>query len=236
MSLLINNELIWVSIPKCASMSIEYAFIDSDLPFEHYEYPNLKELLTKEKHLNANKQVTNTEYHGHYRLSQLKYAFGNKESFCIRRDWFERWLSSLQQFWKFAEAKNLEPIIKYEEIDNDFIYKTFNKEFANTLTEINGFKKCTAKLVDPKRDATTAHLFASQNYWTNNTKCDYEFDINNLVGAERLIKEKFNYEIKFLPTNTSDKLKNNLIYDDKLRNHIWDLFEKPFYKNKKTLI
>ena len=40
MSLLINNDLIWVSIPKCASISIETALLNSNLnitKFSEYE-------------------------------------------------------------------------------------------------------------------------------------------------------------------------------------------------------
>ena len=43
MSLLINNDLIWISVPKCASVSIETALIDSEidirlLPDHRYNY------------------------------------------------------------------------------------------------------------------------------------------------------------------------------------------------------
>jgi len=234
MSLLINKELIWVSIPRCASSSIEMAFVDSDLYFEHINYPNFKEML-------VTNNVKDNLYHSHFKLSELKKVFGNKESFCIRRDWFERWISALKYFWDHAENKNLEPVIKYEDIDNEFIYRTFDKNFSNDLLSTNGFSECSSKLIkdikkQPKHLQRTSHLFLSQYYWTDNINCDYEFDINNLDGAEKLIKEKFNYEIKFLQANISSNRKNKLIYNNELKNHIWDMFEKPFSKNKKILL
>ena len=70
MSLLINNDLIWISVPKCASISIEHALINADLDIKllsEYRYSHRTDLV-----------------HGHYRKSQLFDEFGIKET--IRRN------------------------------------------------------------------------------------------------------------------------------------------------------
>lgn len=234
MSLLINKELIWVSIPRIASTSIENGFIDSNLEIEHIDFPNFRNIFNTG-------YFNEKPYHTHYKLSDLKKHFGNKESFCIRRDWFERWISALSHFWDLAQDKNSETIIRYSQIDNDFIYNMFNKEFSNTLLTKGGLAICTSKLIKNshllnRKFQNISHLFLSQYYWTDNTKCDYEFDIYDIQKVKNFIENRFNSQIEFSHINNSIKKESKIIIDDKLKNHIWETFEKPFYKSKKTII
>ena len=108
MSHLINNELIWISNPRCASNSIETALRNSKLKLETYD-PN--DMLS----------------HYHVPLNHCLETWGKKESICITRDWLSKWLSSLNYIWDTIEFySNHTPICKWEDIDNEFIYKTFN--------------------------------------------------------------------------------------------------------------
>ena len=153
MSICVNNDLIWVATPKCASMSIECAFINSNLNIDHYKYGQNK------SHL---------QQHYHIKLSDLYQKFGNKDTVVIKRDYFNRWISGLQYLWMMYEEKNYEIIIKWEDINNDFIYETFTPEFIDQIyslpsstnsdllsfSEINKFREVlkliTSKLVKPK--------------------------------------------------------------------------------------
>ena len=56
MSLLINDELIWISVPRCGSYSIESSFYNSNLKIEHYNtiFKNLAPGDTGFKHKHFN--------------------------------------------------------------------------------------------------------------------------------------------------------------------------------------
>ena len=82
MSLLINDNLIWVATPKCASISIENALYSSNLNIKPSKWIEI-----------------NNNRHLHIPIDILKKEFGNKESICITRDWFEKWLSALNHLW-----------------------------------------------------------------------------------------------------------------------------------------
>ena len=59
MSMLIKNDLIWVAIPKCASMSIEDALLNSKLDIKRHSYAIKSEPL-----------------HTHISVRKLKEEFG----------------------------------------------------------------------------------------------------------------------------------------------------------------
>ena len=230
--MLINNELIWVATPKCASFSIETALVRSNLDLKHFNSANQRgEFLFIS--------------HSHHKKSALERLFGKKETFCVKRDWFERWLSGLRFFWNSSKENGMTPIIPFEEIDNEFIYKTFDANFANTLYfNDGGMEICTNRLIKENiynlpvgTNKHIAHLFFSQNYWIDNTKCTYEFDIKKLYELENFIYNKFGEKIEINENNVQIKtLKNKIILDDTLRNYIWELFEKPYDKTLKKIM
>jgi hypothetical protein len=232
MSILINNNLIWVSIPRNASYSIESAIVNSDVKIKHWN-----RMYTTESILNRNWK------HQHVNKNQLQIAFGNKETFCIKRDFSSRWMSSLQHFWNVSiKNHRLTPIINYEEIDNDFIYNTFNTTFGNILYNDNiGLVKCTSMLVKQSMEdilnnnirRSTSHIFASQNIWLNGEKCTYEFDIKELDKFKTFYENRYDVKIDIPHENASPKKINKIILDDDLKNHLWEVFEKPFAKDKK---
>ena len=106
MALLINNDLIWISVPRCASTTIEYDLLNSELEIKK-----------------ASLLLENEDKHFHIRKSHLYNEFGIKETICITRNWFDRWMSALQYFFDGTQYNhNLETIIEYKDIDNNFIY------------------------------------------------------------------------------------------------------------------
>jgi hypothetical protein len=230
MSLLINNELIWISVPRCASHSIESSFYNSNLKIEHYT-TSFKDLVPD-----------NTEFrHQHYNLYDLNIRWLNKKTIRIKRDWMERWLSALGHLWATIEKNNKEPIIPYEEIDNDFIYQTFTKKFGNDLYSEQGFYKQFNYIVkdfvlaeaEAEKISRTGLLW-SQNYWLSGEKtCDFEFDINELDKFADFIENRYGEKIIIEHRNKSKKKTNKIIVNDDLKNHIWEVFESPFHKASK---
>ncbi len=221
MSLFIENNLIWVSVPKCASFSIENAIIISDLDYRiHSMYTDFK------------------KWHGHIDLKSLYNEFGYNETICVKRDWFERWLSSFEYFFYWMNKLGNETHIQWENVDNDFIYKTFEKDYMQRLRddiENLSLKFLKKPFNDPKHNEGLFKLFYSQNYWKMNKPCTYEFEINELHKLEEFIYNRYNKVIKIEKYNHIPKVKNNIIVNDELKQFVWDIFEKPFEKNTKLI-
>lgn len=241
MSICVNNDLIWVSTPKCASTSIEAAFLNSNLNINHYKYGQ------------------NNRYprHVHINLSDLYQKFGKKDTVVIKRDYFDRWISALQHIWYTYELNNCETIIKWEDINNDFIYETFTPEFIdqvhtlapsdlNSLNcdETNQVKEALKlnihKLIKSIPESFDIQmdpciLLFSQSYWVNNGKCTYEFNINEIEKFENFISNRYNVEFKVNKLNKSKPKENQIIKDEKLKKWVFENFEKRFEKRNSII-
>jgi hypothetical protein len=221
MSHLINDELIWISIPKCASISIETSLRNSKLKLDTYN-PNVKFL------------------HYHTSLNECFSKWGNKESVCITRDWFSKWISSLNFIWDRIELEtNYTPIRKWEDIDNEFLYKTFDIDFVNVLhsMEFNniGFKTCFLRLVKEKNppiknESGCVSTLISQKYYKSNKKCTHEFNISEINKFVDFIEDRFGERLILGKINQSTKRPNKIIVNDELKQWVWDTFEKRFEK------
>jgi hypothetical protein len=231
-SLLINNDLIWVSVPKCASFSIEDALLKSNLDIK--------------KHSKAS---INPKEHFHIGLPLLKKEFGDKKSICIKRDWFQRWVSSLQYILEnMYDIHGDELIRKWENVDNQFIYDTFTDDVVNAfhLVGIRPEETCYSKfLKNPEKEIKKfddnawyhmekiATLF-SQNYWKDNSKCDYEFDINEIDKFIDFIEHRYGERLIVDKLNENSKTKSKLVLNDELKSFVWNKFEKKY--NKKNYL
>jgi hypothetical protein len=233
MSLLINNDLIWVSIPKNASFSIEDALLKSNL--------NIK------RHSKTNQNPKN---HFHIGMPLLKKEFGDKKSICIKRDWFERWLSSLQYILiNMYDIHGSEIIRKWEDVDNQFIYDIFTDDIVNTfhlagdkMDEIcySKFLKNPKKEIDKFNKNTVYHMekistLWSQNHWKDNNECDYEFDINEIDKFVDFIENRYGERLVVDKINENPKIKSKLVLNDELKSFVWDKFEKKYNKKNHLL-
>lgn len=235
MSLLINNDLIWVSIPRCASVSIENSFLNNNI----LEIKHVNNIETIKKIIETEgKEPT----HYHYRVSELYKHFGYKETVCITRDWFERWLSSFNRIMFEIKNERLTPIVGLDEFNNELIYKIFDDEFSNDL--YNGdFYKCYSKLTketitEIKENSLNfgiVGILQSQNYFKDNLKCTYEFDIKNIEDFKKFIEKRYNIEFNLPMMNLNEKIDNNIVVNDELKEWIWNKFELPFEKKKKLI-
>jgi stress-induced morphogen len=229
MSLLINNELIWVSIPKCASFSIEQALLNSNLDIKQHSAA-----------------IKNKERHTHIALHILKQEFGNKKSICIKRDWFQRWLSSLQYILENIKIDE-DAIRNWEDVDNQFIYDIFTDEFSNTFhsLKITAEGICYNKFLKNQKEInrfdknSSFHMqklstLFSQNHWKENNKCDYEFNIDEMDKFTDFIEERFGEKLIINKLNSNPKTKSKIIINDELKSFVWDKFEKRY--NKKNYL
>ena len=235
MSICINNDLIWISVPKCASMSVEKAIMSqNDVNYVHINEINPHLSGLKERHLHIN-------------VDTLKEYFGELETVRIKRDWLDRWLSSFEYIWVSIKRNGLTPKYNYHEIDNEFIYKTFTKDFVNKLYLIDDnydnlkslYTLFINETIDDLNDAnivyTGLRTLCSQNFWTNNEKVTYEFDMENISEFERFISNRYNIDFKIGHINKGEKMTNKIIIDDELRNFIWTNFEDSFVRKNKLI-
>jgi hypothetical protein len=219
MSLCINNDLIWVSIPKCASTSTEHAFYNSGLDITHIYFENKKVI---DKHI-------------HFQIDYLYNKFGVKETVCIKRDYFERWLSALVFLWEYLESKNITPIVPWEEIDNNTIYEIFNKDYIDRMHNSNpdDIVDLDRHFLKDKEQKDIVYfglhlIFCSQMYWVNNKKCTYEFDITEIDKFEKFISDRYSIDFKIPSLNKTIKNPNKIVPDEKLKKWVFDNFEKRF--------
>jgi hypothetical protein len=236
MSICINDELIWVSIPRCASTSIEDALLNSKL---NCKYP-----------YNYKETYYDKGLHLHLEVERLYNEFGQKETICIKRNWFDRWVASLEYMWSSMVVDELQPVINWEDIDNEWIYTNFTKEYVDTIYSIDrvlqinsdielfrikdkySFYFCNIKQHPHSKLFFYPGVLLSQNMWKQNKKCTYEFDFKELDKFEDFIKTRYNVDFKLPNLNSYQKTPNKIIKDDILKNWVWENFEKRFDKGK----
>lgn len=236
MGLLINNELIWLSIPRCASVSVEKSLLNSNL-------------IIKQTSIDSR----NPTSHMHFKKSQLYQEFGIYETVCIKRDWFGRWISGLYQLFFQIKLSNIyTTIIPWENVDNDFIYKTFDTDFVNALYVENteNWDRAFLRLIkepflrDKKYDFTGTIIpdipsilgaLLPQNHFKENKPADYEFDISEMDKFSDFIYDKFGERLEIKKLNESKPIPNKIILDDKLKQWVWDKFENRFEKRNQLI-
>jgi hypothetical protein len=225
MAYLINDNLIWIITPKCASSSIESALSSSNLKLERYD------------------GYTKGNRHVHVSLNECLNMFGKKETVCITRDWFEKWLSALNFIWDIIEIeKQFTPICKWKDVNNEFIYNTFDHEFVNTLYSLaeGSGKECLSKLLKHTNDVQEeiygiVNVLIPDTYWKSNQKCTYEFDIKELDKFTRFIENRFGEKLIIENKNVSTKRPNKIIVNEEFKYFVWERFEKVFEKRNQLI-
>jgi hypothetical protein len=231
MSICINNDLIWISIPRCASFSIETALVE-----------NTQLNITSHLRYTEKYRVPNT--HWHVPKNDLYQKFGKLETICIKRNYFDRWLSALGHLWKMMEWYKYEPIVKFEDIDNEFIYNFFTIDICNNLMLDNADKTdyflsklATTESIVVERPYMNFEPFSilqSQNKWKTNG-CTYEFDFDKLGEFEKFIEDRYNITFKLPHLNTISKKKSKIIVNDELKSFVWEMFETPYATPNKRI-
>ena len=227
MSLLINDELIWVAIPRCASHSIEGSLLSSNLKIKKSNFHNVYK-------------------HPHVPVNQLYEEFGIKETVCISRDFFDRWMSGFESIFKVIEKnKKYKLKIDWKDIDNDFIYSIFNADFINKLysQEIEIYKDLfssaflknhVSELVDEVPYQLSTLL--DPIYFKELKSCTYEFNVNEMDKFVNFIENRFGEKLIIEKKNTTTNRPNKIIMNNELKQFIYSNFQIKLEKTKKTLL
>jgi hypothetical protein len=148
-------------------------------------------------------------------------------------------------------------LIKWEDLNNDFIYENFTKDYVNsihsTFIKENGLIKYKdvverrefnnsiiyrfAKNI-PKRidyNFNPLLMLVSQSHWVDNNKCTYEFNIDEIDKFEEFICNRYEIDFKVDKINKSNPTKSNIIKDEKLRKWVFEMFEKRFQKRNSII-
>jgi len=136
--ILIENEIVFVSIPKCASISVHFALEKTNLKIEptfrteHYDVGNG---LNVPDFINGD-SFSKIKKHGHQSIAQI-YRFLNYkvDTIAIKRDYFKRFLSSFYYVigWWIPMVYKMDYIPN--KITNDFIYKYFTDEVISMIMQ-----------------------------------------------------------------------------------------------------
>lgn len=263
--ILIENKIAFVSIPKCASVSVHNALENSTYKIEPTYNTSTQNVLFKLpdniSHLFTNENARIKE-HKHIPISTI-YTFLNSkvDTITIRRDYCKRFISGFYYMfdWWIKEAYGL--YYKNGYITNEFIYKYFTDDVIFMIKELMAFGKDTGndlklkkalieplilhytsnynpkKIIEEKlydNSYINYRIFDSQEAWKSGYKPTYEFDINELSKLEIMLVDKFDKEIKIGKENSRNSINSNIniIHDQKLRDWVWNKFEKEHFTKK----
>jgi hypothetical protein len=239
--LLINNDLIWISIPKNASYSVHLALNNTNLNIQYSSKYNTL------NHYKGFIDYPNKKYsHLHIQKNDLIKEWGNKETICITRNFVDRFISAIQFVWKKIEENGYTPIIPIYEIDNEFIYKLFTSNIIfdihndftiNKNKHLKFFQSIIKEKINIKNFFVKPHSLICQNYYKNSSKCNYEFDINELDKFKNFIDNRYNTNIVIeIKNNNTNKEKTKIIKDTTFIKWLYNNFEKPYDTNIKNII
>lgn len=218
--IILDNSLIYVATPKTATTSVRRALIESGIPYTEFH-------------------PTGTEnMHYHVPLSQMIDKWGVKESFCIEREWFERWVSGINYvFVSYLRNPELQCKFTPEDISNEFIYSSFTDKFINDIysSEEDIFRKCQKKFIsnpEELKHPSRIKVLCSSSYWKSGKKCTYEFGMNQITELESFIHNKFGVKVNIPKLNVTEQSIEfpNLIINEELKDFAYNRFEKKYTK------
>jgi hypothetical protein len=234
--MLINNEFVFLPIPRNASTSIYKSLNVWNIPIDFGpERANIE--------LKNNSQ----NKHYHFSYSELINFFPNKPFIAIYREPTDRFISAIYYFFdNIFNEKSLQ--LKYNFLKfntEDFIYffkdfmielnnytkekkiisvnPFFNKYFINSEFDINQHIKLKSFM----------GVFLSQYYY-GIEHCDEIIPMENIKILEQkiqIIKPNFNF-IKINEKNL--KLNLNIKKTEKLQEFVYEFIDKPFFNIQKT--
>ena len=244
--ILIENEIVFLSVPKNASISVHYALEESDLQIDPtWDYKrSAKDALENHSryyHFSNHK----IKIHNHLSTNEV-YQFLNKKvpTIFIKRDYCERFISALNYIMNYQivsaygnEYFNILVNDILPSIDNDWIYKTFTKEIIENIKfhpTVNK-KILQGSTADSYEDIVHKSIISSLNKFVKNknkikipkTK-DIRFPNNKYINFNMLNSQEM-YKSGYTPEHIFN------IYElDKLENFIKQKFEKEIKIKKEN--
>ena len=214
--ILLENNLIYVATPKTATQSVKKGILDSGIHYTEYLEGRL-------------------EYdHYHVTFSEMITKWGYKDSFCVERDWFERWYSGFSYLiLGWLNAPHLKTTFKLEDVNNNFIYSMFDIKFSDSLysQDPDILKELNRRFVintDEIIFYSAIKVLCSSTFWKSNKKCTYEFKITELDKLADFLSDRFGKKVSIPHINDTNS-KNalpNVIINDELKSFIHQTFEK----------
>ena len=221
--MLINNDFVFLPIPKNASTSIVYSVmkwgIDVDFGSSHLNKIMLNEF------------VSNNEFlHPHYSIDFFKDKFPNKKIIGIKRNSTDRFISALKYMIIRCKVENVNLKYDFENLFEDDVIQIFTNIFTE-LNEHNDIPQNLENII--KKYLSNDYLkfnkmyllnFTSQYFWGLND-CDIIIDIENLNEFESHIK-KFKSAFNLIKSNRSDTVNLKIKKTEKLNifvNNVIDL-------------
>ena len=273
--ILIENEIVFLSVPKNASISVHYALEESELKIEPtWNYALAAKLALENHSPNYNYSNYKIKIHSHISTNDV-YNYLNKKVpiIFIKRDYSERFISALNYIFNFQivrtygyEYSDILNNYILPNIDNDWLYETFTKDVIEKIilqsaevnhghySKVESYENVVHKLVVsslnklvknkkrikipkpnemrfPNNKYINFTMLDSQESYKSGYTPKYIFDIYELDKLENFIEEKFEKEITIRKENSLDKkiIKTNFINDTKLRDWVWNNFEKQYF-------
>ncbi len=233
---LLQDDLILLNIPRCASHSTESSIIHSDINYNYASTIDKKVVIYSSTNIDDFYKNTIHLPHGHFRLNDCYSLFGRKQAISITRDYFDKFLSSLTFFYELINYEN--NILDVTAVDAEFIKKTFNLNFVysieNKPTELKTLLINLFGIDDTRLNIKLSKsllIFNSIKWWQSNEIIKYEFDINEMDKFKYFIENRYDTSITIPHENKSNKniIFPNLIINDALKSYIWKTFEKKYY-------
>lgn len=212
--MLIENQYLYIPIPKNASSSIVYSILQWRLKVDFGD-----ETLNKFMYNQIDSNEPFAHYHNTY--DYYKNTFPNKKTIAIKRPSTDRFISALKYMILMCKQNNIELKHNFEKLNEEEIIEIFSKIFyeLDCLTEptinnninLNEYSKNINNII--KRNITNDYLnfnkmhlnnFKSQYFWGLN-KCDIIINISELDKFTNIIK-KIKPNFNLIKTNKSDNI------------------------------
>ena len=138
--ILIENELIFLSVPKNASMAVHYALEESTIDIEPaFPHNDMLNMILRNNPKQFSENNHKIKIHTHYTTAEV-YTNINKKlpTIFIKREYSDRFLSALNYIFNFTlptaypEFKNI-----LQNIDNEWLYKNITNDVVENIKIYN---------------------------------------------------------------------------------------------------
>jgi hypothetical protein len=233
--MLVDNKFIFISIPRCATVSFERTCISNGLDLDFSPH------MLATKQLRDNKIPT---YHSHIRYSEYKEIYGDKYPIItINRNPVDRFISG----WKYTllevqrtDKKLYDRLVSLsnEEFMYHFLTYFKNLRFSDTniqqfFNQFNpDFKLSRNLLVKFKT------ILVDNSYWTDNADEIIYFNFEDEIPKlEQWVSEKCNIDFKLMSVNDTKQVNLTLIKNQRFVDfYNQELFPTTIKKIEKSLI
>jgi hypothetical protein len=233
--MLVDNKFIFISIPRCATLSFEYSCINNGLE------------LNFNPHMLATKQFRDNKtpsYHSHVRYSEYKKIYGDKYPIItINRNPVDRFISG----WKYVllevqrTDKNLyDRLVNLSNEEFMFHFLNYFKNLQFSETNIQQFFKQFNPDFKSTRNLLVKFktILVDNSHWTENADEIINFSFEEEIPKlEQWVSEKCDIDFKLLNVNDTKKVDLTLIKNQRFIDfYNQELFPTTTKKIEKSII